>query len=336
MTIYFDLDGVLTDFEKKCKDENCFNKNGRPNWEKIDSLGTVFWTDMDWLPGAKSFFEKTSSFAVEVGWKIKVLSAIHSQAGKQGKTEWCQKNLGLSKSNIDIVPKRTNKSKYANPTSILIDDSKDVVDSFIYSGGMAIFHNNQVSAEKKIDCLIEAVNELKKTSNMEILNNSSEIMKALLTYLFKKNNIEDMLDFGFSEAYKATINFIHRNPEMFSHNKTTAELNDKYKSVIPLYLEQQQENDEPYSVCEASEPETSNDELIEVIDNSWTYSFVMLKRENLKADFWNKRLFEKLISHLNENNISISKINPIDAAAILMFGYLSYMLYSFLETTAEK
>lgn len=160
MNIYFDMDGVLTNFIKKCSDENCFKKNGKPYWDKIDALGTAFWTEMEWLPRSKEMFEKVRELAEQAGWTIKVLSAIHSPQGKAGKIEWCEKNLGLSKANIDIVQKKSMKALRANPQSLLIDDKEELVNNFISAGGFAIHYDGLSTSDKKIESLLKAIKEL--------------------------------------------------------------------------------------------------------------------------------------------------------------------------------
>ena len=191
MTIYFDMDGVLTDFVKKCETENCFKKNGKANWDKIDALGPAFWTEMEWLPGSQTIFEAVSDFAKRVGWKVKILSAIHSTQGKEGKIEWCQRNLGLSKSNIDIVQKKAHKYSRANPQSLLIDNTQEIINSFLYSGGMAIQYDGKPGSIRKIEFFLDSLADLEKEGNLAALSEPTEIIKARMKYLLKRLNYND-------------------------------------------------------------------------------------------------------------------------------------------------
>jgi hypothetical protein len=63
----------------------------------------------------------------------------HSEVTIQ-KTQWlCERGIEFK---INTVPGRKLKAKYAKSTTILVDDTPDVIDSFARAGGVAILHTD--------------------------------------------------------------------------------------------------------------------------------------------------------------------------------------------------
>ena len=76
--------------------------------------------------------------------EIEILS---SSGGERFHTEvQKQKNVWLKSKGIDypvnIVPGRKFKSDYATPTTILIDDTEDIIVNFNAAGGIGILHKD--------------------------------------------------------------------------------------------------------------------------------------------------------------------------------------------------
>jgi hypothetical protein len=56
------------------------------------------------------------------------------------KTQWlCERGIEFK---INTVPGRKLKAEYAKSTTILVDDTPDVIDSFGAAGGIAILHKD--------------------------------------------------------------------------------------------------------------------------------------------------------------------------------------------------
>jgi hypothetical protein len=55
------------------------------------------------------------------------------------------------------VPGRRKKAEYAKPDTILIDDTPDVIESFVEAGGVGILHKDAVKTIEKLKQLLEIV-----------------------------------------------------------------------------------------------------------------------------------------------------------------------------------
>lgn len=143
--IYLDMDGVLTNFEdrytrkfgmtpKESRDQKEFS----PNW-------TSFVTDaefatLDWFPGG----QKLIRFVKSLGVPVEILSSsggkkFHAEVTSQKITWLCNNGIPFT---ANIVPGRRLKRDYATPTTILIDDTPDVIESFNAAGGIGILHSD--------------------------------------------------------------------------------------------------------------------------------------------------------------------------------------------------
>lgn len=151
--IYLDMDGVLANFEKRY--EELFNekpsssrelKNFSSNWTEFVE-GKHFVT-LDMFPGANELLKFVDSTGIEV----EILSSsggekYHYQVAAQKSLWLMSKGLWYKR---NIVSGRSKKKNFATPNSILIDDTEDVIESFIEAGGLGILHRD---AGKTIEIL---------------------------------------------------------------------------------------------------------------------------------------------------------------------------------------
>lgn len=144
MKIYLDMDGVICNFERKyferygelpgsMRDRKEFSSN----W--IDFVTTRQFENLDWWPGAHELLDYVNSLE---NVEIEILSSsggeqYHDIVTEQ-KIKWL-KDKGIPYK-VNIVAGRKNKSKYASPDTILIDDTYDVIQAFIDAGGIGIHH----------------------------------------------------------------------------------------------------------------------------------------------------------------------------------------------------
>lgn len=147
-TIYIDMDGVLCDFDKRYREffktstkevrDKKNNELYRKNWDIfLDQLGFKY---LDWHEGGQELIYFLESLNVQL--------CILSSAGGFHRQRFVmsQKLTWLSDHGIFfpavIVPGRVYKSGFANKDSFIIDDTADVIESFIKNGGSGVIHKN--------------------------------------------------------------------------------------------------------------------------------------------------------------------------------------------------
>jgi len=139
--VYFDVDNTLTDYFGQLKKLNL-----SPN-DTVKEEHKDFWTTIKWLPGSINLLEFSQQH-----FPTKLLTVTPDfDSVKQGKQEWIKENIG----NIEtiMVERGKDKSKYATPNSILIDDNKSNITAFEQAGGIGILYKHNPE---------EVLQELKK------------------------------------------------------------------------------------------------------------------------------------------------------------------------------
>ena len=168
--IYCDMDGVLTDFEKRFI--TLLRKEGpkyyskatiaqvtRPKhfeklegqtefWKFIDQhIGLEFWSEMPWMPNGKALWD----FIQPYGPKL-LTSPSRDNTSRLGKRLWVKENLVPAPEVIFRFGDA--KSDFANENSILIDDKPSNLAAFAAKGGISI--------ECKDGDISSVINELKE------------------------------------------------------------------------------------------------------------------------------------------------------------------------------
>jgi len=151
--IYCDMDGVLTDFEKRFKDKvnevgpQYYKKSdiakvdkpkdfekifGREEfWKLIDQyVGVSFWVGMDWMSRGRELWNFISPYQPKL-----LTSPSRDNSSRLGKNLWVRNQLN-PKPKV-IFAYSADKQNYANPNSILIDDKKSNIEEWISQGGIA-------------------------------------------------------------------------------------------------------------------------------------------------------------------------------------------------------
>ena len=150
--IYFDMDGVLADFDLGIK-ELC-GMGPRPKgwdqrkeyddemWDRVRSVGH-FYDKLSLLPGAKEMFDTVFS---EYGDRCEILSAVPrpergiDSAGGD-KIRWVRRLLSEDVK-INIVLRKEKQNYCTGPGCILIDDLYSNIRSWEKSGGTGILHHS--------------------------------------------------------------------------------------------------------------------------------------------------------------------------------------------------
>lgn len=136
-TIYLDMDGVIVDFRKGCEELNAI-EGYKVDWETIHANGAEFWATLDWTKEGERFYYWLEKFCDEQGIDLCILSAVNYDDGVYGKLEWLKNHCRIPQKNIYIVKNGKAKAKYANETSLLIDDFGKNIEQFVLAGGKGI------------------------------------------------------------------------------------------------------------------------------------------------------------------------------------------------------
>jgi FMN phosphatase YigB (HAD superfamily) len=152
--IYCDMDGVLTDFEKrfvtllqqegpKYYSKATIAQVTRPKhfdklegteefWKFIDQhIGLEFWSDMEWMPNGRELW----NFIQPYGPKL-LTSPSRDNTSRLGKRLWVKENLVPAPEVLFRFGDA--KSDFANENAILIDDKPSNLVAFASKGGIAI------------------------------------------------------------------------------------------------------------------------------------------------------------------------------------------------------
>ena len=153
--IYFDMDGVLADFEKGVRDLcrlEALSQNGRRDpalddlmWERIREAGN-FYDRLDLMPGAKEMFDAVYG---KYGDRCEILTGIPREerrivTAEQDKRDW-MRHLLSEDVKVNAVCRRHKQRYCTGPDTVLIDDLEKNIREWKDAGGTAILH---VSAEQ--------------------------------------------------------------------------------------------------------------------------------------------------------------------------------------------
>jgi hypothetical protein len=152
--IYCDMDGVLTDFEKrfvtllqqegpKYYSKATIAQVTRPKhfdklegteefWKFIDQhIGLEFWSEMEWMPNGRELW----NFIQPYGPKL-LTSPSQDNSSRLGKRLWVKENLVPAPEVLFRFGDA--KSDFANENAILIDDKPSNLEAFAAKGGIAL------------------------------------------------------------------------------------------------------------------------------------------------------------------------------------------------------
>lgn len=143
-TIFFDLDGVCANFNKKAKEilNKEIDHEGRnisvEEWKILNESTNHLYLSLDVMEGAEDLIEFASLFPDN--FDIKFLSSLPSKYdvknAKEDKKKWV--SINFPDIPLIVVSKSSAKSLWCKPEDILIDDKSDVCLDWIRQGGFAI------------------------------------------------------------------------------------------------------------------------------------------------------------------------------------------------------
>jgi hypothetical protein len=148
--IYFDMDGVLADFDKGVN-ELCHMKATSQNkqadekyddlmWEEIRKIDH-FYDRLDLMPGAKEMFDLLYG---KYGDKCEILTGIPRESrgivtAAEDKVAWTRRMLSWT-IKIHTVSRKEKKEYCTGPETILIDDREQTILEWREGGGTAVLH----------------------------------------------------------------------------------------------------------------------------------------------------------------------------------------------------
>jgi hypothetical protein len=146
--IYVDMDGVLADFEKAYKQKFSISPKETRDNKSFGGYFDKFISDQEFAKlDMMSDTPLLLAFLDTLSIPKEILSSTASE--KSHAAILPQKQLWLKKHNIhykeNFVPGKKHKYKFATPNSIIIDDTKSVIDDWNKAGGIGILHTDAIS-----------------------------------------------------------------------------------------------------------------------------------------------------------------------------------------------
>lgn len=162
ITLYLDMDGVLADFNKAYVKYDP-DKSDRKKFRSSVMDSKIF-EDLEFMPDAHELLNHVRKVESHLGIHVEILTSMGTHDPIQGKEAARQKQVWLDKHGItykaNFVRSKEEKSKYATPSSILIDDSAGCISPFIAKGGHGILHHKSSETNRILDSTILQINAL--------------------------------------------------------------------------------------------------------------------------------------------------------------------------------
>lgn len=153
ITLYLDMDGVLADFNKEYTKFDPL-KEDRKKFRSAVIDHKIF-EKLDFMPDARELLNHVSRLH---GVTVEILTSMGTHDPFQANQAKHQKLRWLDEKNIpykaNFVHNKQEKSQYATPNSILIDDSPGCIAPFIEKGGHGILHVNASDSIRILDSTI--------------------------------------------------------------------------------------------------------------------------------------------------------------------------------------
>lgn len=157
--LYLDMDGVLCNFDKAYRTYDP-NKDDRRKFRSAVMDYKIF-EDLEFMPDAQellSHVKKLHDVDIEILTSMGTHDPFQGAEAKRQKLVWLEKHGITYKPNF--VRSKEEKSEYATPESILVDDSVGCISPFIRKGGHGILHTNSSETNSLLDSTILQIRAL--------------------------------------------------------------------------------------------------------------------------------------------------------------------------------
>lgn len=347
------MDGVIVDWESAFKklsngiSSKSYELNhGKDERHKLTYENSPnFYINMDWTDDGKELFNYLKNLNTEILSHSEGVTPNDTRS-RDGKLIWLKNNFVKLKPNL--VLNREDKSSFARPNAILIDDREDNVTEFINAGGKAILHKNAADTISKLEVILnnkekhriynsimdpyiwEENGELK----LEVSNKLLEIANRFYEETDLSAPIEDILFLGSAANYNWTpssdidlhilvdFNKIDENKELVKKyvDKLKGAWNSKHninigRNPVELYIQDVSE-------------ENKSEGVYSIVNNEWikkpSYKEPTIDKENIKKKY---KDYVLIINDLRKN--------PDDEKLKVMLKKIYDMRKSGLEKNGE-
>lgn len=143
-TVYLDMDGVITDFNKAVCDEfdllyppQTYHFFPKIRAQVNEFCGRSFWQNLEWMHDGRDLLRAImETLGLE---KVYFLTGMMPNVETaSGKMMWIRDNLPVYSDRVILVTLGVPKSLLARPNTLLIDDKDKSIDGFIETGGEGI------------------------------------------------------------------------------------------------------------------------------------------------------------------------------------------------------
>jgi hypothetical protein len=158
------MDGVICNFNKRFQEL----QSDLPDHQKFRDavLKHNIFEDLEFMPDAQELLNHVSRLQ---GVTIEILTSVGTYDPHRGQVAKMQKMNWLDKKNIpyrsNFVRSKPEKSQFATPTSILIDDSIGCITPFNEKGGHGILHTSASETNRILDSTLLQIRTLEALHN---------------------------------------------------------------------------------------------------------------------------------------------------------------------------
>ena len=159
ITLYLDMDGVLADFNKEYTKFDPQKEDRKKFRDAV--LSHKIFEKLDPMPDAHELLNhvrKLHGINVEILTSMGTHEPMQAEEAKKQKLVWLEQQGINYKANF--VHNKQEKSNYATPLSILIDDSSGCIGPFIAKGGSGILHSHSSETIPILDSTILRIRSL--------------------------------------------------------------------------------------------------------------------------------------------------------------------------------
>lgn len=153
--IYVDLDGVMADLQSRVEEilgRSITTTPGGTDWDDSDaiwkelrSMGEPDFSTLNKLPDADALWDYVKKYTPD----ILTATGQPEKENAAQKREWVRKNLDGYNKIYTVVGSRM-KARYADPSSVLIDDRLKSIKPWREAGGIGILHTSAADTIRQL------------------------------------------------------------------------------------------------------------------------------------------------------------------------------------------